>query len=251
MNKIRKAYKKANEYENQIYISKLIFQLTNSKVVSIKAKNIVKEIIKYIVLMDLYYETKDIDFKKEYAFQKYKIINKLTPSQTKTFNMLNSKIVIPFWKYEEGLRFKIKRNHPFSKKEIIKSIIKRSEDSIIYGKMASFYCKIDRDFLRILHLRQAIEDIYDCVWDYEEDYMKEPNLITLFLLNKKIPIELHPKTNKKMMHFIKKMKINKELYKISLNFFKKGNNLLKKKKSEILRNELIKILKKTKEVLDI
>ena len=81
--------------------------------------------------------------------------------------------------------------------------------------------------------------------------MKEPNLITLFLLNKKIPIELHPKTNNKMMHFIKKMKINKELYKISLNFFKKGNNLLKKKKSEILRNELIKILKKTKEVLDL
>ncbi len=72
--------------------------------------------------------------------------------------------------------------------------MRRSSDSLLYGALTGYEYPVPREIIEVLHVRQALEDIEDCVEDYEEDLEAlEPNIFFLYFLSNNLPRNLWPK----------------------------------------------------------
>lgn len=192
---IARAFEKVGEYETPDYLSRITLDLTGREEVAEKVKNIVKIAVSWVVFMDLYYESGIKDYESVSNKQRSDLYSNLDSSQEKILERMEVSIVDPFWKYEEELRSGIKSGKSFNQQEIEDSLFRRSEDSVLYGTLTSFYCDFPQEAIQVLHVRQLFEDILDCVEDYEEDLEgNEPNIFFMYLLNRNIPKEKWPKT---------------------------------------------------------
>lgn len=193
MNKIQEAIKKSDTYETPRYLSEIVLQTTNDQQTAAKVFDLITTAVRWVVFMDLYEETKDEQFNTAAQEQHAMLYSFLDTAQAIEFKKLENEIVVPYWTYEQTLKDRIKNNSVFSATHIQQSIFRRSEDAVLYGSLVSYFCPFPQEAIRCLHVRQAFEDIMDCIEDYEEDLVEfEPNIFFMYLLKNHVDTNHFP-----------------------------------------------------------
>jgi hypothetical protein len=184
---------KVEQYENPKLIGKIIQNLSGSYDSGKKAELIVKETVKYIVLLDNYIEDKEKVNMTAARNQRKELIKLLEAVTKETFTTMEENLIVPYWIYEDKITRRIKGKSKFSDEEIKEFLLRRSEDSNLYSALASQCYQIPPQVSSALHISQAIEDINDCIEDYEDDMKKgQPNIFKLYFLNREIPTSSWP-----------------------------------------------------------
>ena len=212
MGSIKNALKKIKkESESPELLSEIVYFSTKNLEMKKSVFKLLRAAIKYVCLMDFYYETLDKKYKKEFIFQRekvYKLIN--TPDKQKLRN-LEKKLML-FWNYERKLLKKIKDNKRFKDKDIKEYILRKSEDSKFYFTLVNFKYKLPKKLQRIIHLRQALNNLIDDLKDYDEDIKdNQPNILILYFMKKDFLKDKLPLTAKEASSLIKGLKIKKEI----------------------------------------
>lgn len=148
---------------------------------SLRIFRTVRSLVRYIVLMDRYYEKGNVKY-KQIAIELLKRVRRESKGHLKYSIPFSFKACWPFWDFEilmkkrmlSGLAFTISeiRNH---------NMFKSSDAPAIYANVLdSELATFDRNVSLILHYNQALQDIRDDFEDLEEDlFDKMPNIFFL------------------------------------------------------------------------
>ncbi len=148
---------------------------------SLRIFRTVRSLVRYIVLMDRYYEKGDVKY-KQIAAELLKRVRRESKGHLKYSIPFSFKACWPFWDFEilmkkrmlSGLTFTISeiRNH---------NMFKSSDAPAIYANVLdSELATFDRNVSLILHYNQALQDIKDDFEDLEEDLLDMmPNIFFL------------------------------------------------------------------------
>lgn len=186
-----KVYNKAEEYNISSYTD--CVYITHDEVLCLA--NLLKTCIRWIVALDYYHETFNIEFLEIAVEERQKLDTFLTSNQVEDFLLLEKKIVDPFWQYEKDIEAKIKNSYQFSIEEIDDFMWRRSSDSLLYARLTSYFYPISENTIYLLHFTQYLEDIEDCKEDYVEDLESgQANLFFLHMLSNGIKYENFPKS---------------------------------------------------------
>lgn len=146
----------------------------------------VKNLVRYILLMDRYYEVGNY----RYATLARSIINSIRKSSSQT-NLgysieYSMKQFWPFWKFEQLMKQRMLTGYKFNIKEIrYHNLFKSSDAPLIYSRVLdSELPGFNRNVASILHYNQALQDIQDDYDDIKEDVADQmPNIFILSALN--------------------------------------------------------------------
>ncbi len=178
---------KAKETIHPDLYADIVFHYTKDKLSAKNAKRNVLLAAKYILWLDLYYETKK-DAYNEFSKQAKKdLLNILTTEQKKQFKKVYEQIK-GFWQYEASLA---KRKPSLTRKERLEYLSKKSSDVFLYSVVAEQSNVFTEKVVRSLYQLQQLNDIFDDLIDTKEDRQtNSPNLVFLFSWRYKSPKEL-------------------------------------------------------------
>jgi hypothetical protein len=157
---------------------------------ALQVYKIVKSLIRYIVLMDRYYEVGDLKYKRaaQKLLQNAKKGSSGHMRYTVSFAMARC---WPFWDFEKLMTKRIVKEKSFTLKEIrYHNKFKSSDAPGIYGSVldSELFHYTDNVGL-LLHYNQAIQDAIDDFMDLEEDLAEKlPNIFIMATINE-IPLE--------------------------------------------------------------
>lgn len=157
----------------------------------------VKSLIRYIVLMDRYYEVRNLKYKKN-AQQLLRDVKKGSKGHLKYTVSFALARCWPFWSFEKIMARRMAKGFTFSLKEIrYHNMFKSSDASSIYGSILDSELFHYTDNVGVLlHYNQAIQDAIDDFIDLEEDlYERLPNVFIMAAIEE-VPfkeLELHSK----------------------------------------------------------
>ena len=212
---------KADEYETPIYVSDAM-RPTGSPV-SPHVSTMVLTAVRWVVAMDLYQEVRDSDYAHIAKDERQRLDVFLTPPQRRELVRLHRQVVAPYWRYERDLKRKIREGHVFSNDEIQESVVKRSQDAILYGFLARCVYGFPEQLIEVVHVRQALEDIEDCFLDFVEDVEAgEPNIFSMYLLGLSRPRDTWPETVRSLRHEAKFLDIEDRLSKFVRELYQRA-----------------------------
>ena len=151
---------------------------------SIAIYRAVKTLVRYIVLMDRYYEIGD----KTYETIARDLIQNIKNSFRDRFEYsidFALKQFWPFWEFEQITKKRMINDCTFTFNELrYFNLFKSSDAPIIYSTiLESELCNFNPNVALILHYNQALQDIYDDYEDIEEDICDiMPNVFILAAL---------------------------------------------------------------------
>jgi hypothetical protein len=141
----------------------------------------VRSLVRYIVLMDRYYEVGDLKYRKM-ASEMLKVVRKDSKGHLGYSIPYSLKSFWPFWDFESLMKKRMLAGMTFSTSEIRNhNMFKSSDAPAIYANVLdSELLTFDRNVSLVLHYNQALQDIKDDFDDIEEDlYDKMPNIFLL------------------------------------------------------------------------
>ena len=192
IDKKEKISKKANSYDLSYYVDSVKNNLSWEKTLSLI--DTLRSCVCWIVALDYYHETNDVDYLRLAEDNRKTLYSFLTYDQIKDFETYTSLIIKPYFEYEKQIEEKIFNSEYFNSAEIDEFMWKRSSDSILYSKLTNYYKKIPNSLVSLFHFRQYVEDIEDCIDDYDEDLKnKEANIFFMVMLMQGITPDNFPK----------------------------------------------------------
>lgn len=148
---------------------------------SLRIFRTVRGLVRYIVLMDRYYEVGNLKY-KEAASELLKTVREESRGHLKYSVPYSFKSCWPFWDFEKLMKKRMLKGATFSIKEIrYHNMFKSSDAPAIYANVLDSELEtFDRNVSLVLHYNQALQDIRDDFDDIEEDlYDKLPNIFLL------------------------------------------------------------------------
>lgn len=151
-----------------------------------KAKDIlglIKTSVRCACLLDLYAETEDPIFLREFETQRKKFYS-LVPEQFHRELQTLEIEVKDFFQYELQLRMKLRRGEKFTSEEITKYLLGKSSDNAFYGKVLEIMVP-EWNLTSELRIQTILFDIGKDIEDYEQDFREGlPNILNMFLTQK-------------------------------------------------------------------
>jgi hypothetical protein len=156
---------------------------------SMLAYRTVKSLVRYILLMDRFFEVGN----KEYGAMAKGLlqsIKKAHKGHLKYSIDFALKQFWPFWSFEQLMKKHLDRGDSFSVKELRHfNLFKSSDAPIIYAKVLdSDLAGFDPNISLIIHYNQALEDIQDDLEDIEEDVREQMPSIFILAATSHIPL---------------------------------------------------------------
>jgi hypothetical protein len=148
---------------------------------SLRIFRTVRSLVRYIVLMDRYYEKGNVKY-KQLATELLKRVRRESKGHLKYSIPFSFKACWPFWDFEILMKKRMLAGLTFSISEIRNhNMFKSSDAPAIYANVLdSELPTFDRNVSLILHYNQALQDIKDDFEDLEEDlFDKMPNIFFL------------------------------------------------------------------------
>ncbi|AIF84978.1 hypothetical protein NTE_02942 [Candidatus Nitrososphaera evergladensis SR1] len=149
--------------------------------VSLRIYNTIKSLVRYIVLMDRYYEIGNRKYKRM-ADELLRSVKADSEGYLKYAIHFSFAQCWPFWDSEKMMKERMLNGFNFSYKEIrYHNMFKSSDAPTIYGRVLDSELKnYNPNVSLVLHYNQALQDIQDDLDDLEEDlYDKLPNIFIL------------------------------------------------------------------------
>jgi hypothetical protein len=152
---------------------------------SLRTYRAVKDLVRYVLLMDRFYEVGNLRFRRiaKTLLATFREKSDLCPRY-----LLNCSIeqFWPFWNFEQKIKRLILKDHKFSTAEIRHfNLFKSSDAPIIYCSiLESVLPNFNPNVALIIHYNQALQDINDDFDDIEEDIREQmPNIFLLAALS--------------------------------------------------------------------
>lgn len=148
---------------------------------SLRIFRTVRGLVRYIVLMDRYYEVGNLKY-KQVASELLKTVREESKGHLKYSVPYSFRSCWPFWDFEKLMKKRMLKGATFSIKEIrYHNMFKSSDAPAIYANVLDSELEtFDRNVALVLHYNQALQDIRDDFDDIEEDlYDKMPNIFLL------------------------------------------------------------------------
>jgi hypothetical protein len=148
---------------------------------SLRIFRTVRFLVRYIVLMDRYYEVRNLEYKRQ-AEILLKTVSTECEGYMKYATQFSLAQCWPFWKFEELMKNRMLRGMSFDKKDIMNHIMFKSSDaSTIYARIIDSEVEtFSPNVALVIHYNQALQDIQDDFDDLEEDLREEmPNIFIL------------------------------------------------------------------------
>lgn len=165
-------------------------QLVYASVLEVSSVSIAKDILEPIktsvrcaCLLDLYAETEDPIFLREFETQKKKFYS-LIPEQFHTNLQSLEEEVKGFFQYELQLRMKLRRGEKFTNEEITRYLLGKSSDNSFFGRVLEILVP-EWNLTNELRIQTILFDIGKDIEDYEQDFREcLPNVLNMFLTQK-------------------------------------------------------------------
>jgi hypothetical protein len=148
---------------------------------SLRIFGTVRSLVRYIVLMDRYFEVGNLEYKKA-ASNLLKSVELDSEGYMKYAVQLSFAQFWPFWDFEKLMKVRMLRGSSFDAKEIRHhNMFKSSDAPSIYARvLESELATFNSNVALLLHYNQALQDIIDDYEDLEEDLDdKMPNIFIL------------------------------------------------------------------------
>ncbi len=206
-------FQKAASYETPGYLVKMLRRRVPARLVRRRLDDMLRTAIRWVVAMDAFHETGDEEY-NEIALAEREALNAfLNPVQQDEITRFEREMVRPYWFYEADLKTQIALENRFTERQIRSSLERRSSDALLYARLVSFVCPLPIGVTTAIHVRQALEDIDDCVDDYVEDLENgEPNIFFMYLLHQGVLKRDWPKTFQAFRDtFFYRLRINRQL----------------------------------------
>lgn len=148
---------------------------------SILVYRTVKSLVRYILLMDRYYEVGNKKYER-IASGILRSVKKAHEGQMKYSLDFWLKRSWPFWDFEQEVKKLMIKGHTFSFKELRHySLFKSSDAPMIYAPVLDNELpNFNQNVANILHYNQTLQDLYDDFEDIEEDvHDMMPNIFVL------------------------------------------------------------------------
>ena len=175
---MKKIDKKAQDLGTYYFVA---YSVSRNVQLSLRVFRIVRFLVRYIVLMDRYYEVVNLEYKRQ-AESLLKTVSTECEGYMKYVTEFSLARCWPFWKFEELMKNRMLQGLSFDKKEIKHHIMFKSSDAptiyahIIDSELEAF----NPNVALVLHYNQALQDIQDDFEDLEEDLLeKMPNIFIL------------------------------------------------------------------------
>ena len=158
---------------------------------SLRIFRTVRFFVRYIVLMDRYYEVGNLEYKKE-AGRLLRRAKTECEGYLKYTTQFSFSQFWPFWKFEQEMKNRMLGGKTFDRKEVRNHIMFKSSDApTIYARvMDSELTTFNPTVSLLLHYNQALQDIQDDYEDLEEDLDEKMPNIFLLASTEKIPFEM-------------------------------------------------------------
>jgi hypothetical protein len=170
--------KKAQDLGTYYFIA---YSVSRNVSLSLRVFRAVRFLVRYIVLMDRYYEVGNLEYKRQ-AEILLKTVSIECEGYMKYVTEFQLARCWPFWKFEELMKNRMLQGMSFDKKEIKHHVMFKSSDAptiyahIIDSELEAF----NPNVALVLHYNQALQDIQDDFDDLEEDLLeKMPNIFIL------------------------------------------------------------------------
>lgn len=148
---------------------------------SLRLFRTVRFLVRYIVLMDRYYEVRNLEYKKE-AASLLRTVKNGCEGYMKYTTSFSFAQCWPFWKFEEVMKNRMTEGKSFDRREIRHHVMFKSSDApTIYARVLdSELTTFNPNVALVLHYNQALQDMQDDFEDLEEDlHEKMPNIFLL------------------------------------------------------------------------
>lgn len=141
---------------------------------SLRVFRTVRFLVRYIVLMDRYYEVGNLEYKRQ-AAGLLKTVKTECEGYMKYATQFSLAQCWPFWEFEELMKERLLKGMTFDKKEIMHHLMFKSSDApTIYARVIdSELATFNPNVALVLHYNQALQDIQDDFEDIEEDLSEE------------------------------------------------------------------------------
>lgn len=156
---------------------------------SMRVYRTVKALVRYIVLMDRYYEVGNSQY-QQLARDVLDSIKRTHQGHLKYSIDFALKQAWPFWSFERKTKAQVDQGVPFSQAELRHfNLFKSSDAPIIYSRVLdSELQSFNPNIASILHCNQALLDIHDDLEDIEEDVREGMPSIFIMAATRHIPI---------------------------------------------------------------
>lgn len=157
---------------------------------SLRIFRTVRFFVRYIVLMDRYFEVGNLEYKKE-AASLLRTAKTECEGYLKYTTQFSFSQFWPFWKFEQEMKNRMLGGKSFDRREVRNHIMFKSSDApTIYARvMDSELTTFNPTVSLVLHYNQALQDIQDDFEDLEEDLSEKMPNIFLLAATEKIPFE--------------------------------------------------------------
>jgi hypothetical protein len=148
---------------------------------SFRVYKTIKMLVRYILLMDRYYEVGNKKYER-IARGFLQSIKKAHEGHLKYSIDFALKSFWPFWEFEQLVKKLMMRGHVFTAKELQHfNLFKSSDAPIIYARVLDNELpEFNPNIAAIIHYNQALQDIQDDLEDIEEDMQDQmPNVFIL------------------------------------------------------------------------
>lgn len=164
---------------------------------SLRIFRTVRFFVRYIVLMDRYYEVGNLEYKKE-AASLLRRAKTECEGYLKYTTQFSFSQFWPFWKFEQEMKNRMLGGKSFDRKEVRNHLMFKSSDApTIYARvMDSELTTFNPTVALVLHYNQALQDIQDDYEDLEEDLDEKMPNIFLLAATEKVPFEMLAKSPK-------------------------------------------------------
>ena len=157
------------------------FSSAHNTDVAMTAYRTVRSLVRYIFLVDRYFEVADVD-QRNLARAVLKNLKDESGSFLRSSITYSLKKFWPFWRFEQAMRKRMLRGDIFDAREVRQLNYSKSSDApVIYSAvLESLLSDYDYNVSSILHFNQALQDLKDDFDDVAEDIEdKMPNAFIL------------------------------------------------------------------------
>jgi len=242
-----------------IKLIKDIVSESQSKKAGKKIHEPIKLAVRYICLLDLYYETKDKNYKNYFSDgviylneakrQKEILYNLIPENQMKSLEKIEKDVLKFFSNYEIPLRRRLHSWNVFSRNDIREYICEKSKDSLFYGKILEILVpgwKLTKE----LRINTMLFDIKKDIPDYEDDVKNElPNLLCLYFSGNMKKDNI-PMSNKKAIQLANETGISNHILSLATALKNEALKSEELKHSQTLKRNITKTYVNLKDVID-
>jgi len=204
---------------------------------SLRIFSTVRSLVRYIVLMDRYFEVGNMEYKKA-ASNLLKSVRMDSEGYMKYSVQLSFAQFWPFWDFEKLMKARMLHGSSFDAKEIRHhNMFKSSDAPSIYARVLESELRtFNPNVALLLHYNQALQDIIDDFEDVEEDLQDEmPNIFILGAIERVPFSQLAANSRNIRMEIAKSGSIEK-IIDIVDNYEKAANNIGLPRNYEFLKS---------------